>query len=113
MGFNTLIESLIKKARADQSVFCQTDYAIEGEIFCKACNKKKLAKIKLPNSLFGAALDKEKTGYLTVVCSCDCNKSGRELERMRRAKSDYEKYKNHRDEESKRSPITADDDLPF
>lgn len=113
MGFNTLIESLIKKTRADQSVFCQTDYAIDGEIYCKVCNKKKLAKIKLPHSPFGAALDKEKTGYITAVCSCDCNKSVKELERMRQAKSDYEKYKDRREEESKQSPITADDDLPF
>ena len=93
-------------AKRDKKRFNSSDYEKNGEIFCRKCGKKKLARIRLPCSDFGKALDRDGTGFLMALCECDCSRSGKQKEASKQEHIDY--FFEHNADE-----ITADDDLPF
>ena len=106
---NALVEQIITSANRDKKRFNSSDYEKNGEIFCQKCGRRKLARIRLPCSDFGKALDRDGTGFLTVVCECNCGRSNKEKEASKQEKIDY--FWEHQPAENRE--FTADDDLPF
>lgn len=104
-----LVEKILTAANRDKKRFNPSDYEKDGEIFCKNCGRRKYAKIRLPNSEFGKALNHDGTGFLKVVCECDCGKSKQQKGAAKQAQIEH--FWEHQTEENQE--FTADDDLPF
>lgn len=109
---SALMEQNLIRLKRDRSRFKATDYEKDDEIFCGKCHRRKLAKIKLPNTGFGKSLDPEGKGYFMAVCECDCGLSKKEKEQRKSSEIEYFLRKQSRNEISEEE-FTADEDLPF